>query len=495
MASRIIRLSVEDAPVLGFDTGVNAAAFTQAKLAQLIGLAGTIVGPDGTIQAWKSEGVVEREGTMVIWGPPFTGERLDLLLADDTQADRALRALRYWIRARLVLGGEAPPPWPAGALLQDADPEEAPREPGTFPAGTILFPPERLLRRAVEAEGPGAWLGGAERWVHPDLTGDGGAVFAAGTMLYRIFCGVHPFPQEDPDILRQDIREGVFLPPRLAAPDLKEDLASLIHSALMPPDKKDLSSRKQAKPPGLEALGSFLGPPDSGDRASFFQTPDGESLKKIELERERFSRKQAGRVKTRRFLRRNTAILSGVVIGLVVLGLIIQSILAGQARRPSTRGMPALAVVETYYGALGALDHELMEACVVDGAGKSDIDTVINLFVISRVREAYEMANPIIPAQEWVDSGGGPTEGTVFGVSGLRIEPVDRDESDGELSFSAFYTRWLPDSSEPSTTAGGGDPPGPALPRGEALRDDLRLVRRKDAWRIAGIERQEESVE
>jgi hypothetical protein len=495
MASRIIRLSVEGAPVLGFDTGVNAAAFAQARLVQLVGLSGTVVDPGGAIQAWKSEGVIERERTMVIWGPPFKGERLDRLLSDDTQRDRALNALRYWIRARSVPGFPAPPPWPAGALVAfpDTDPEEAPRGPGTFPPGTVFFPPERLVRRALEAEGAAAWFDGAKRWVHPDLTGDDGAVFAAGAMLYRIFCGVPPFPQEDPDILRQDMREGVFLPPRLAAPALREDLALLINDAIRPAEKTGgaHSSRKQAKPPGMEVLDSLLGPPDSRERASFFQTPDGETLKKIKLEQERFSKKQTVKVKTKRFLRRNTAILGGVVIGLAVLGFIVQSILADHARRPTTKGMTPLEVAETYYGAFGALDHVLMEACVTDGAGKSDIDLVVNLFVISRVREAYEMTNPIIPAQEWIDSGAGPTEGTVFGISGLRIEPEDRDGDDGELRLSAFYTRWIPDTPEPSTAAGGisGDPPGPVPPRGEALRDDLRLVRRKDAWRIAGIDR------
>jgi hypothetical protein len=74
----------------------------------------------------------------------------------------------------------------------------------------------------------------------------------------------------------------------------------------------------------------------------------------------------------------------------------------------------------------------------------------------------------------------------VFGLSGLRIEPVDRDGEDGELSFSASYTRWLPGSSESSPEDAEGQP---GLPQGEALRDDLRLVRYKDAWRIAGIKR------
>jgi hypothetical protein len=494
MTSRIIRFSVEGDPALGFDTGLNSAAFAQARLAQLIGPSGHIVRPDGTVQDWKSGGVVEWEGTMVIWGPPFWGERLDRILSDDTRQDKALDALRYWIRARLALGSPDHP-WPAGAII--AFPEEEDEGPGTFPPGTIFFPPERLLRRAVEAEGSGAWAQAAERWVHPDLTGDTEAFFAAGTMLYRIFCGAHPFPREDPDTFRQDMREGVFLPARLAAPALREDLALLIDRSISPAAKRGGSARTRpdpsvpSAPSGLETFKDLLGPPDSSGAASFFQTLDAGVREQLRLEQERFKKKQESRVKFKRFLRRNAAVLGGAAIGLAVLGLIIQNILADRAGRPTTRGMTPLEVVETYYGAFGALDHPLMEACVINGAGKNDIDMVTNLFVISRVRQAYEMTNPVLPAQEWVDSGAGPTESLVFGVSGLRVEPGDRGGEDGEAAFTASYTRWMSDSSGegPEEPGNGGEPPGPPLPRGEEVRDDLRLVRYKEAWRIAEIRR------
>jgi hypothetical protein len=512
MASRIIRFSVEGSPALGFDTGLNSAAFAQARLAQLIGPSGHIVCPDGTVQDWKSGGVVEWEGTMVIWGPPFWGERLDRILSGDTRQDKALDALRYWIQARLALGSPDHP-WPAEAII--AFPEEGGEGPGTFPPGTIFFPPERLLRRAVEAEGSGAWAQAAERWVHPDLTGDQEAFFAAGTMLYRVFCGAPPFPEEDPDTFRQDMREGVFLPCRLAEPALREDLALLIDRSISPAGKRGGSVLTRpvpsvhsipsdpsdhsipsgpstpSDPSGLEMFRDLLGPPESSGAASFFQTLDAGVREKLQLERERFRKKQEGRVKFKRFLRRNAAVLSGAAIALAVLGLIIQNTLADRAGRPSTRGMTPLEVVETYYGAFGALDHPLMEACVINGAGKSDIDMVTNLFVISRVRQAYEMANPVLPAQEWVDSGAGPTEALVFGVSGLRVEPGDRGGEDGEAAFTASYTRWISDSSgeDPEEPGIGREPPGPPLPQGEEIRDDLRLVRYKEAWRIAEIRR------
>jgi len=145
---RIIRFEVEGKTVLGFDTGLNAQAFAQAKLSQLITQTGLIVYPDGKTAIWKAEGVVEHgkagpsQGTMVVWGDDFSGERLDRIInaarGPDAALNRdiagqssgtnpkngnetALDALRYWLQAQITwvamarAGEEAPVPWPAGA--------------------------------------------------------------------------------------------------------------------------------------------------------------------------------------------------------------------------------------------------------------------------------------------------------------------------------------------------------------------------------------------
>jgi hypothetical protein len=491
---RIITIEVEGRAKLGFDTGLNAQAFAQAKLVQFISQGGVIVYPDGKTDVWQSEGVAEAaassEKTMVIYGPGFPGERLDRLI--ETADAHALDALRFWIRARAALDASGPDrqtpfyPWPAAAILA-AEPSGA---PGVFPPGTVLFPPDRLARRAVEAEGSDAWLKGAERWTHPDLTGEDAAVFAAAAMLYRIVCGEPPYPAADIEGLHSDIREGVYTPPSLMAPGLDGGIAALITDALSPVSTA-------AKRPSLEEFGEKIGPPLSGGLERFFrQLREGER-EKIDAERNQFNRKKTASVKRRRFIRRNTALIGGALIALIALALVIGSIVKGRMDLPTTRGMSPQEVIAAYYGSFETLDHTLMEACVVDKAGKGDIDMVTNIFVISKVREAYEMKRPVIAAQAWLDSGAAPTELTVTGVTDLRLEGRDEDESDGEVRYRADYTLWLPAAYTQDGDAGdrAEEPPetAAALPAKADITDEVRLVLRKGAWRIAGIERETRS--
>jgi hypothetical protein len=478
-------------PVLGFDTGLDSQAFAQAKLASFISQTGLIVRPGGETETWIPGGVLERGGTMVIWGPAFAGERLDLLLAGPGREDEALDALRRWIAAWPAAAGSGggedgfPAPWPAAALAAGSG------DGGAYPPGTVFFPPPRLVKRCVEAEGEEVWRHGAERWAHPDLRGPEAAAFSAGAMLYRVLTGAPPFPREDGDLLREDIREGVFVPPRLAAPGLEAEAAALIAGAIAPLPGKGAAPGPR---PGLDKLGALLGPAASRGAASWARPLGAGEAAVLERERERFNKRKTLTVNTRRFVIRNTAIITGAFAVLLIAGMITQSIVKSRAELPTTRGMSPREVVSAYYGAFGELDHQLMEACVTGKAGKEDISMVTNLFVISRMRMAYELnAGGIVPAQKWLDTGAPAVSGTVFGVSDLKIEPGPGGSGGEELSFRARYRLWVPPSFLENTeeimeaaAVPDAEPP-PSVPL--RYTDEIRLSLHKGAWRITGISR------
>ncbi|QQO07464.1 hypothetical protein [Breznakiella homolactica] len=503
---RIIHFEVEGRPALGFDTGLNAKAFAQAKLAQLITQPGYIVSPEGTVELWKPVGVTDRDGAMIIWGPVFFGVSLSDII-EEPDRNKALDALRSWIRARIVLQEqvENPPyPWPAGAIVADS--------------GTILFPPDGLIKRALDAEGPESWFEGAERWVHPDLSGENAAVFSAGTMLYRIFCGVPPFQNGDINKIRSDIREGVYFPTRLIAPGLNGSIALLIVESIAPnsyfsgkkrdgkqetgADSQD-SGQKGKTRPGLRELESVLGPAGSKSADSFFSSINDSELTKIEAERKQYKKRQDLSVNTRRFIYRNTTILCVAVIAMVVLGLTIRSIIKSRNEQPSTAGMTPLEVVEAYYVSFDSLDHTMMEACVTGKAGKGDIDMARNIFVISRVRQAYEMTNPVTSAQQWLDSGSPPVETLVFGITGLSIEELPSSSPDERPVFRAEYTLWVTQGKdseagdESAAIKETMDIQHPAeesplvYPVGTAHIDTITLGLVKDAWRIEQLDRRQ----
>jgi hypothetical protein len=505
MIERILHLEIGGERRLGFDTGLSPQAFAQAKLAQFIIQEGSIVLPSGRMLLWQPGGAEELKGTMVVWGPNFEGERLDQLLDPAALASPEARRKALWALGRWIAAyPQGKSLWPAGVLIAPAAQKDGP-----YPAGTVFFPPEGLRLRVVRAEGEEVWLNGGESLVCRDLEGDASASFTAGAMLYRILAAEKspagaalPFPARDKDLLHQDMREGIFLPLRLAAPGLDPAAADLADRALA-------GVKIPVSRPPLAAFTEIL--EKTGGTALFRELDSGE-LEKLREERRRFEKKRELTVGTRRFVVRNTAVLAGIGAAVIIVSLFVNSMIASQRERPTTAGMDSRQVVEAYYGAFGKMDHTLMEACVLKKAGKGDIDMVARYFVTSRVRQAYEYTTEaVIPAQDWFEMGAPPTGVPIFGVSDLSVARTAGGEADEELNYRAEYILWIPGPGEdggegpipivavpgPAQSAGSGLPPGaPTVepedfvpPLGYPFIDDLTLVRRKGNWRISNITR------
>ena len=481
--------------VLGFDTGLDSRSFAQAKLAQLITEPGFIVRPAEAgprrIELWKASGVLERSDsggkpTMVVWGPLFEGDRLDLLINESAEQDKVLAAICAWIQAMLALGESAPgdtargapaavSPWPDAAIIARDSGSAA----ASAPSPAVFFAPPILARRCI--------IAAAEWYVHPDLDGMNGAAFTAAAMLYRLFAGAPPFPVIDESLLHQDMRESNFLPVRFAVPGLDARLAALIQNALEPPHdngERLLSEMLTILQPGGQTVSA----------ASPVQPLAEENRLLLEKEKVQFQKRKTASVKTKRFVTRNSAVLLGCFAALAAAVLIIVSIAQSRSRLPSTAGMEPAQVIESYYNAFGELDHQMMEACVTNGAGKDDINSVINLFVINKTRQAYEnkFTPFIISAREWRQGAEVDTDTQVFGVTDLQItinkEQVTNNKE--EVQYRVDYTLWIPaelsgDQEIKSTET---RPPIPYY-----RSDIVTLVRKKDKrgfnWRIAGIQR------
>jgi hypothetical protein len=392
---------------------------------------------------------------MLVWGPPFTGGRLDALVNDGK--DESLTAIACWIRSRLAFSeNHAAFDFPV-ALIAGPGVQES-----THPEGTVFFAPATLSRRCILAEGTEP-----DRYNCPDLEGMEAACFSAAAMLYRVLADCAPFPAADQN-LYQDMREGNFIPVRLAAPGIDEKLGNLVQAALMaasgggkkPGEAADAMLRRI-----LEILMPTGGRAVSG--ASLFRTLSAEEEALLQKEKLRLLKKNTTSVQTRRFIMRNKAVLLGIAAALVIVFFAAGSVLKSRAELPTTRGLDSGAVVQSYYKAIGELDHPLMEACLAKGADKSDLDMVLNLFVISKVRQAYENIS-------------GLEEGGVFGVTDLSVELVSGGEEDDQVRYLAVYTLWIPNGGEDF--------------RPIRRRDELALARIRGNWQITEIKRTSSSI-
>ncbi|MDR1866720.1 MAG: hypothetical protein LBQ77_00455 [Treponema sp.] len=439
-----------------FDTGLSPLAFAQTRLSQYATQCGYIVRVSGAIEPWQCDPI--ENGTIHIQGPDFAGERCAAVMHGEP--DAALNALRHWIRARQLLGERA---------------SEVSLSPfGTFINSQydILFLPEWLMKRLAEYKPELS----ATSWIHPDKTGTSAEVFTAAVCCYVLFCKNMPFNNNDAEALVQDIREGIFIPPQFAAPGLDPSLVNIIN---------DIFSVRESQH-SLYDIQKILG---ESRYSSFFHALSTEEQQLIDRQKESYLKKQSRSVKIKRSFRRNHALISSCAIAVVILSLAAGSFIHDYSKRPTTKGMSAQEVLQTYYESFGSLDHITMDACVTkknrDKTAKNDINAVSTYYVVVKTRQAYEVNAPpvVIPAQEWVDNGAPdvPSEQLIiFGVSDMDVNVIDADEQDGAVSFRVQYRMWTPDSPEDS------DRTDWLI---SSYTDDVQLTFSKDMWQISAIDR------
>ncbi|MCL2265039.1 MAG: hypothetical protein FWC22_03255 [Treponema sp.] len=460
---------IENSPAVCYHTGLDPRSFARTKMSQSLIEQGYIVNPNGTNKVWKSSGVYETGGIMQVWGHLFNGKRLDLLIDDissltqNNASQVALQALVLWLRAKMALGETRSAFNPGAAFICFENGNE------NYPKGTVFFGPEYLSNRCLFYEGSQL-----DKYNCPDLHGMEATAFCTGVMLYKILAGVHPYPSAE---IYQDMREGVVLPMRLAAPALNEKLSELINAALMLPDvnKKSAMSALDIITNILKILINNEGRIVS--ISSLFRALPVDKTKQLEKEKNRFSTRQNAAVKTRRFLVRNKIqIITGFVIA-IFAGIITFSMTANASMRPSSAGMSAENVIYAYYHAFSTLDHIFMEA-LLQGADKTDLNAAISYTAILKTLQAYEMSateQMVIPASVWKEQGRALPAPNVFGVTDLTLEYLAGGDADGLTVYRTTYLLWPLNENY-------------SLSRSDTIT--LRLDRKRN-WRITEILRTE----
>lgn len=429
---------------LGIDMGIGKEQFARSGLARLLVETGRRWGPDGAPSAWKPEGIAEIDGRIFIHGPFFSGTPLLDLMSDDSE-----KAWQEVVRIARNSAGEAEPSpiVPASILVGDD--------------GSLLIVPERIAVRALEASE--AFLDGAFRWLNPALGGTEAAAFTLASLFYRLLSGSAPFDGSTKDEVAADIRDAAFLPLRFAAPGVDPDIARATDAALG-------SGGKEEKRPTLRDWAAIatrtesLSPRDGGRSA--LRTVSDSELKRIRDEGETYRIKRNARLARMRFFRANGK--RAAFIGAAILGVALAtwSVFSGKPPRFDTKGLSPQEVVSTFYAAYNDLDVDKMQDCAISGAAKNDINAATNLYVVFRVRSAYEKDGGYISAAKWIAEGSPPTSKAIFGLVDPQFEKTAAEDT--LIARYRFY--------------GPGQNP-------EKREDRVSLTLKDGRWKIRHVER------
>jgi len=121
-----------------------------------------------------------------------------------------------------------------------------------------------------------------------------------------------------------------------------------------------------------------------------------------------------------------------------------------------------------------------------------DIEAVMNLYVISRVRQAYERKNSVLSPEDWKAQGSPATDATIFGITDISMQEETSQTPETEALFTVKYKLWHPADRRLQRN------PRPRPrdrhpPVAEARVDRLQLQRDNKLWHIVRIDRRIES--
>lgn len=445
---------------LAVPVGAPARGTALTRILARKGSPGWLVAPP-SIREWRFEGITERAGAAVLYGPWIPGTPLASIL--ELPSKETLPCLVRLAVALQLLKERRVPFFPlqADAVLFCDD-------------GSVLFLPSEIMRELRELRTFVSNRDFFDSINNPDLRGENMMSFSLGAIVYRQLTGALPFGGETPEELHERMRKLEILAPEETVPGVPLKLSRMVMASL--------GRSRGGAFPTLEEWVDVLQALDRDGALGRLPRPAGLAASS---EAEARRRSSQSRFRRRVFWERNwrTALIIAGVAVVVAAGL--GSVLKGVLAPRVTRGYAPRKVVETFYSSMNRLDTMTIQACVVNGAGKAEINEVTNLYVISRVSMGYEGRSSVVAADEWDKAGRPPIPPTrtLYGVTGLTIV---QEKPEPSPVFLATYDKWTP---LPATEeAGSNQPAGPRY-ESHAVMDRVSLRKDRGDWVIFRIER------
>ena len=457
----VTQLTDHGEKTLAISVGPSARGTALTRLVALKGSPGWLVHGERT-EGWQFSGMTERPEGVFLVGPWLDGETLSEVL--ERPLPQALPYLARLADALVTLSARSVDLFPlqTDGILFTAD-------------GGVLFLPPAVLQ---EVRGLRTFEENRETYEavnQPDLKRDKLASWTLGVMLYRLVTGRFPFGGTNTEDLHEQARKLRIVSPTDRMPELLPEASELIMAALG-------RSAGRAAPNLDEWLSKLRGWSDQPPLRQL-ATEERERIVQEATTRQVVSDRSFQR---RMFWEKNWKVAAIVAAVVIVVGVILGSILKNALAPRVTRGFSPLQVVEAFYKSMNSLDQTTMQACVIDGAARGEINEVTTLYVTSRVTLGYEGQSNIISADEWDKAGRPalPSPKVLYGVTGLTVV---QEQGEPTPVYQATYDKWSP--AQPPDT---GKPPSPdEIPKSEGhhVVDRLSLKKDKGDWVIYKIDR------
>ena len=457
---------------LAVPIGAAGKSSSLARILALKGSPGWLVAEN--VREWRFEGVTQNGTDFFLHGPFVAARPLDSIL--DLPLAETLPFLARLAQSLVRLKEMAVPLFSlqTDSILFTDD------------GGTLFLPPE-LFR---EVRGQRTYETNRDTYEainHPDLKGEALASFSIAALLYRVIAKRFPFTGTSAEEIHEQARKLKLPAPDQLVPECIPEISSLAMAGL---------GRVKRVPVTLQEWAAAL----CGLRGrELYRTVAADERERVLREAAALREGYEKRFRRSVFWRKNGKLIAIVAAVVIAVGLGLGSILSNVFAPRLTKGYTPRKVVQTFYLAMNSLNNSLMDACVVNRAGRAEIGEATNLYVISRVTTAYEGRANIVPADEW-DRNGRPSLDAALTVYGVTDLSIAEEAAEPSPVFRVDYEKWAPASNPddgvgPDDEVGPDDGSSPADPptgprfEGRKNSDRVSLRRDKGDWVIFSIDR------
>lgn len=290
----------------------------------------------------------------------------------------------------------------------------------------LLFIPEDLYKFSAGGLSDTEFTRIQAQWLNLTIYDLPAVCFMRAVIAYKMITGKMPYTATDPLERNADLLDHKFTPVNYIINGINKELSYAINKALKlnanvvkEPGKKKKGKDVEDLTPTPEFPLELL--KDSKIISDKEKLPEEEFSVSVQ----NFKKRQASRIKLRRFLRRNkVAIIVGILA--IVVGIFIGiNTYSSNMNHYTAKGQTAKEVFQIYCMSINSKDSILMDDVSKGKTVEKQNDAVSSVFVIGKMRQQYGVDSGYEDPSEWFLSVSGNESyflHSVYGITNLYID-------------------------------------------------------------------------
>ncbi|MCR4733583.1 MAG: hypothetical protein K5829_01065 [Treponema sp.] len=227
--------------------------------------------------------------------------------------------------------------------------------------------------------------------------------FMRAILAYKLLVNKFPFEKIDITERNSDILDKKFLPIDYAIKNINDELAGKINKALKLTSSAVNIPGKKQKGKASEDLTPEKDFPLTLLYAEKTHFMEGIIIDKDFSERaENFTKAQDSRIAAKRKIRRNSTTILISAIFVLIVAIITANTIKGRMGEYTSIGLTSEQTIEAYFKATNRLDVMTIDNLIKGKSPKGKLDTLSQIYVVSKQRKAYNRDNGIASPENWL---------------------------------------------------------------------------------------------